>query len=454
MTQALTEFVRALRASDVRVSTAESIDAAATVEVIGFDDRGLLKESLSQVLAKSPDDKQRFADCFERFFFADDMRGIDTASDGDVASDDPPSDAGDPDPSAQDPTGDGSDGGLISMMTGANRADLQIAVANAARAAGVANIRLFTQRGMYMRRILEIIGIEALEDDISSVDEATQAQLNTLRAQLIAEVREQVERQLLLYTANTWPSLREEILKKVPLSAVEVRDFKFMQGLVHKLAKRLVALHSRKRKVARRGHLDVRQTIRRNIEYDGLMFETVWKRKKIDRPKVVAVCDVSGSVANAARFLLLFLYSVTEVIPKVRAFAFSNQLAEITDLFLESSAEDAISSALQKHGWGSTDYGRALADLEASVLDDIDHRTTVLILGDGRSNYGDPGVIHLRKIHERARRVLWLNPEPRSFWNTGDSEMRRLGSACDRVDSCRSIQDLERLVSEIMRTAA
>lgn len=453
MTQVLTNFVRALRASNVRVSTAESIDAAATVDVIGFDDRSLLKESLSQVLAKSLDDKQRFAECFDRYFFADEMRGIDIPSDDDANPGDPPSNAGDIESPGVSAEGDGASSAIANTLTGANRAELQVAVANAARAAGVANIRLFTQRGMYMRRILEIIGIEALEDNISNANEGEQAQLSGLRAQLIAEVREHVERQLLLYTANTWPDLRTEILQKVPLSGVEVRDFKFMQGLVHKLAKRLVALHSRKRKVARRGHLDVRQTIRRNIEYDGLMFDTVWKRKKIDRPKVVAVCDVSGSVANAARFLLLFLYSVTEVIPKVRAFVFSNQLAEITDLFQQASAEDAITAALQQHGWGSTDYGRALGDLESMVLDDIDHRTTVLILGDGRSNYGDPGVEHLRKIHDRARRVLWLNPEPRAFWNSGDSEMRRLGSACDRVDSCRSIQDLERLVSEIMRTA-
>jgi len=453
MTQVLSDFIRALRATDVRVSTAESIDAAATLDAVGFDDRGLLKESLSQVLAKSVEEKVRFADCFERFFFADDMRGVETADDEGTDEDsdaEPPSIPGESEMPGQ--AGEGS--GLAGMMAGANRADLQIAVANAAREAGVANIRLFTQRGMFMRRILELIGIEALEGAIrDTTDEAAAEEMSRTRAQLIEEVRAQVDRQLLLYTANSWPELREQILQKTPLSAIEVRDFKFMQALVRKLAKRLVALHSRKRKIARRGHLDIRRTIRRNIEYDGLLFETVWKRKKIERPKVVAVCDVSGSVANAARFLLLFLYSVTEVIPKVRAFAFSNQLAEITDLFKDLSAEEAIAAALQKHGWGSTDYGRALADLEEMVLDDIDHRTTVLIVGDGRSNYGDPGVGHLRKIHERARRVLWLNPEPRAFWNSGDSEMRRLSSACDRVDVCRSIQDLERLVSELMRTA-
>tara|TARA_R110002096_G_scaffold16329_15_gene56019 strand:- start:775 stop:2166 length:1392 start_codon:yes stop_codon:yes gene_type:complete len=462
MTQVLTDFIRALRATNVRISTSESIDAAAAVDAIGFDDRALLKESLSQVLAKTPEEKQSFADCFERFFFAEDMGGVDAldppASATDASADDEPAQAGGTGcagEAGESGEGEGGEGGLATMMAGGGgRAELQMAVANAAREAGVANIRLFTQRGMFMRRILEIIGIETLEAAIRDAGDPVRAEaLTNLRAQLIAEVREQVERQLLLYTANAWPELREEILQKTPLSAVEVRDFKFMQALVHKLAKRLVALHSRKRKVARRGQLDVRQTIRRNIEYDGLLFETVWKRKKVERPKVVAVCDVSGSVANAARFLLLFLYSVTEVIPKVRAFAFSSQLAEITALFEHKAAEEAIGEALQKHGWGSTDYGRALSDLEAQVLDDIDHRTTVLILGDARSNYGDPGVASLRRIHERARRVLWLNPEPKAFWNSGDSEMRRLGTACDRVDSCRSIRDLERLVGEIMRTA-
>ncbi len=453
MTQVLTDFIRALRATNVRISTSESIDAATAVDAIGFDDRALLKESLSQVLAKTPEEKASFAECFERFFFAEDMGGVDALEPSEPAADTSADDeaAGEGDSGE----GEGGEGALATMMAGGGgRAELQMAVANAAREAGVANIRLFTQRGMFMRRILEIIGIETLEATIRDAgDPARTEALTNLRAQLIAEVREQVERQLMLYTANAWPELREEILQKTPLSAVEVRDFKFMQALVHKLAKRLVALHSRKRKVARRGQLDVRQTIRRNIEYDGLLFETVWKRKKVERPKVVAVCDVSGSVANAARFLLLFLYSVTEVIPKVRAFAFSSQLAEITELFEHKAAEDAIGEALHRHGWGSTDYGRALADLETQVLDDIDHRTTVLILGDARSNYGDPGVASLRRIHERARRVLWLNPEPKAFWNSGDSEMRRLSTACDRVDSCRSIRDLERLVGEIMRTA-
>ena len=193
--------------------------------------------------------------------------------------------------------------------------------------------------------------------------------------------------------------------------------------------------------------------MRKNLEYDGLLFKTVWKKTRVDRPKVIAVCDVSGSVAQVARFMLLFLYSMNEVIPKVRAFAFSNYLGEVTHLFEELSVEDALTETISKWGMGSTDYGGAISDLERLIVDDLDQKTTVLILGDARSNYGDPGERALRRIQERARRVLWLNPEPRSFWNTGDSEMQKLGTACHRVEPCRTLKHLERVVSEIARTA-
>jgi len=158
-------------------------------------------------------------------------------------------------------------------------------------------------------------------------------------------------------------------------------------------------------------------------------------------------------VSNVARFLLLFLYSVSEVLPHVRAFVFSSMLAEVTELFATHELEEAVSLTLQRHGWGSTDYGMAFSQLVEQVLDDIDHRTTVLILGDGRSNYGYAGLRELRLVHERARRVIWLNPEPRAFWSVGDSEMHRLATACDRVEPCRSLRQLERVVGELMRSA-
>lgn len=457
MTQVLSNFIRALRAADVRVSTAESIDAAATLDIVGFAERGLLKGALSQVLAKTPEDKSRFHACFDRFFTFEDVRslneGNDTAPDafhdGTNAAEDGAQSIG-----ASAP----GDDNLLAVLEGGDTAALQQMMARAARNVQLQNIQIFTQRGMYMRRMLEDMGIDAVDDRLFELartgdHETTFERLREAKARLTEQVSEVVDRQMLMYTANAWPRLREEVLQKTPLARIEMRDSKVMQELAFKLAKRLIALHSRRRRVARRGHLDVRHTIRRNIEYDGLLFDTVWKRVRVDRPKIIAVCDVSGSVAAVARFLLLFLYSVTEMIPKVRAFAFSSHLGEVTDMFERLTVEDALTQTLQQYGQGSTDYGGALGELERLCLNEIDHRTTVLILGDARSNYGDPGDHSLRRIHERARRVLWLNPEPRSFWNTGDSEMRKLGSACDRVEPCRSLRHLERIVSEIARTA-
>ncbi|MGE0384631.1 MAG: VWA domain-containing protein [Gammaproteobacteria bacterium] len=462
MTQVLSNFIRALRAADVRVSTAESIDAAAVLEIVGFDDRTLVRDALSQALAKSIDDKQRFDECFERYFRFEDVQST-RSRDGEAAQDDEgtaPMRAAEEGSAAGtgSAAGGGSGESLVSILERGDDAALQQRIAAAAVQVQLANIRFFTQRGIYLRRILEHIGLQELEDAIDALsrrraDAARAARLEELRARLIEQVGGVVERQMLMYTANAGQRLREEILQKTALTRLEHRDFRVMQALIRKLAKRLVALHSRRRHVARRGKLDVRHTIRRNIEYDGLLFETVWKKVRVDRPKVIAVCDVSGSVAKVARFLLLFLYSVTEVIPKVRAFAFSGRLGEVTDLFARSDVEEAIERTLHDWGHGSTDYGAAFAELERLAGDEVDHRTTVLILGDARSNYGDPGDAALRRIHERARRVIWLNPEPRTLWNYGDSVMRKLGASCDRVEACRSVTHLERIVSEIARTA-
>ena len=464
MSVVLGDFLHALRAADVRVSTSEGIDAAAVLGALGFDDRALLKTALSQVLAKTIDDKQRFDACFDRYFHAEDLHGLRRLDNGDDSADEAgergAAGAGGAAPGGQDALSTGEPGpsqSLEALLDSGDRAQLQLALAAAAREAGVTDIKLFTQRGMYARRILETMGVEALERRLYELrHEDDEVAANELRARLAVlrdDVIALVDRQLLLLTSNAGVRLREEILQQASLTRADVGDFRIMQTLVRKLARRLVALHSRRRIVAQRGKLDVRHTIRRNIEFDGLLFDIVWRRKKIERPKIIAVCDVSGSVANVARFLLLFLYSVSEVLPKVRAFVFSSVLAEVTELFATHEVEDAVNLVLQRHGWGSTDYGMAFSQLVEQALDDIDHHTTVLILGDGRSNYGYAGLRELRLIHERAKRVIWLNPETRTFWQVGDSEMPRLATACDRVDTCRSLRQLERLVGELMRSA-
>lgn len=482
MTEVLGDFIRALRAADVRISTSESIDAGNVLDLVGFGDRAILRDGLSQVLAKSEYEKEAFRDTFDRFFAFDQFKA---KAPGEASNDDQSEDSSEGEGEGESEGGQqgqpggmpGQGGGgerkgapageggeqqsldLVEMLESGDQAALQMALANAAREAQLNRIRLFTQRGMYVRRMMEIMGLDGLQDEIErredSGEQARADNLRELRDQLRGDVRDYVEKQLEIFTANSGRQLREEVLSQVRLGNIDARDMKILRVLVAKMAKRLVALHSRRRKVDKRGQLDVRRTIRANVEFDGLMFHTIWKQKKVDRPKVMAICDVSGSVAQVARFLLMFLYSVQEVLPRVRSFAFSGQLGEVTQLFETSrKIEDAINGALREHGSGSTDYGQAFVDFERLALDDIDHRTTVLILGDGRSNYSDPRGDILKKIHARARRVIWLNPEGKSNWNSGDSEMKRLQPYCDTAVTCASLKDLERVVSELLRHAS
>ncbi len=163
-----------------------------------------------------------------------------------------------------------------------------------------------------------------------------------------------------------------------------------------------------------------------------------------------ALCDVSGSVSRVARFLLYLLYGLSDVLPNVRTFAFSNRLGEVSDQFRDKPIEAAIEEALFDWGKGNTDYGRAFLDFRELALNDVDHRSTVIILGDARNNYYEPHVDRLKAISQRAKRVLWLNPEPRENWGEGDSEMPRFAPHCFRVSRCNSLSDLERFAEALV----
>ena len=444
MTEVLGDFIRALRSADVRVSTSESIDAGRVVGLVGLDDRMTLRDALGQVLAKSEDEKAAFEETFDTFFAFDQFKSRPPAANDDRADsadgaeaeggegeDGSPQQSGSPSaPGSGGMSGEPGEGGepapatdLASLLERGDQAELQMALAEGARQAQLNRIRLFTQRGMFTRRIMELMGLDGLNEEIEQRERDGNAagaeSLSELREGLRGQVRDYVEKQLEIFTANSGRQLREEVLAQVRLSNIDRSDMKIMRELVRKMAKRLIALHSRRKKVSRRGVLDVRRTIRANIEYDGLMF----------------------------------LYSLQEVLPGVRSFAFSGQLGETTSLFEREKLEEALVEVLRDFGGGSTDYGQAFMDFEQIALDDVDHRTTVLILGDARSNYGDPRGDILKKIHARARRVVWLNPEPRTMWNSGDSEMRKLQPYCDKAVTCASLKDLERVVSDLLRSA-
>ena len=493
MDRTLTRFIAALRNADVRVSTAETLDALSAVELVGYSDRELLKNTLSLMLPKTVDEKDAFEVTFDRFFAFEDVEGsADAGTAGNGADGQGQGEGG--------AEGEAGTGGTANAGTGAgsrksknqflaaaseddeeealgtgdmasprselgqllmqdSRVELTVRMADSAKAVNLEQIQVFTQKGLYTRRIMDEMGLPDLQREINELrfsgalpERRLSQELQKRRERLREQVRDYVERQFLLHADATGRRLREQLLRRVKLSNVEHRNFRLIQEVVFKMAKKLVALYSRRKKVFRRGQLHVPRTLRRNMAYDGNIFDLHWKSVKIDRPKVFAICDVSGSVANYARFMLMFLYSLEEVMPKVRSFAFSSDLAEVTELFERNGIEDAIAKTLRDYGGGSTDYGQAFEDFRHKCLDDVDNRTTIIILGDARNNYGEPRAEILKEMYDRAKRVLWLNPEPRATWNVGDAEMRRYVAYVHQAEECNSLLHLERVVGNLLRT--
>ena len=478
----LVEFVQVLRTADVKVSPAETLDAMETLDIIGIENRVLLKNSLSMVLSKNPEEKEAFNTSFDRFFSFNKFSSENNAT---ALDDDTRQDDGEFDPESDSPnqqSGQGGQGGgqgggteasgeldfeqlaaqseLGKLLLSGDRMKVMIKMAEAGRQVNVNEIVVFTQKGLYTRKIMEAMGLKGLQDEVGELQEEggrpqmhLAGQLKSARDYLREQVRDYVEKQFFLHADESGKQLREELLKKVKLSNLEKRNFKDVQEIVFKMAKKLVSIHSKRRKTFKRGQLDIRKTLRSNMQYDGMLFDLKWKSQKVDRPKVICICDVSGSVSNYSRFLLMFLYSLAEILPKVRSFAFSSDLGEVTRLFQQSKLEDAMAKTMRDYGNGSTDYGQMLADFRSHVLKDVDSKTTVIILGDARNNYGDPKSEILREVYNKAQRVIWLNPEPKSSWTVGDAEMKKYAPCCHQTEVCNSLVHLERVVGNLLRVA-
>jgi uncharacterized protein with von Willebrand factor type A (vWA) domain len=444
MEQIIEDFILALRSSGARISIPESIDAMNTVKLTGYDDREVLKDSLSAVLAKSLYEKEIFEACFDRFFsFKTFSEHVDSSSDSIE-------------------TEIQEENSLLSqMILSGDTGGLAASIKEAANEVHITGMQFFTQKGLYMHRILRHMGIEDLKRDIKRLsiedtDGSTKMaeKLDKGREYLFENVKDFVEQQFSLFSKPTQENLLEDYLKHIKLSNLEQRDFHRMHVIIQKMVKRLSDIHSRRKKVFKRGQLDFRKTLRNNITYQGLIFDIHWKKKKVDRPDVVAICDVSRSVEAVARFLLLFLYSLNKSLAKIRTFIFCSNLIEVSHIFDEYPVEEALIKLQGGMGLGiilgRTDYGQAFCDFEKDWSHIVTNKTTVLILGDARNNYCDPQVRILKSIQERSKRLIWLNNEPRSFWGIGDSEMKRYLPYCHVAKQCNTVTHLERVVDSLL----
>lgn len=449
------DFIGALREAGLPVSPAESLDALNAIKLLGLENRKTTKTVLALTLVKRQTDQVIYEQLFDLYF-----TGVEKVKQTDSDKLLPEeqkntSEAG----LGENEQESGADEYAASSALGQSlnqKQDMSLAIAQAALAEKLSSIVLFTQKNHFAYKIMQRLGDEALSAEIradasSPAQKDLQRELIKSRARLLEQVKDYVEQQYMIFARHKGLKFREEHLQQAKLSQLEHIDYTLMQRLVQRAARKLATQHSRRRLTRKRGLLDVRKTIAANAAFDGALFHTRWKATRVDRPKIVAICDVSGSVSRVARFLLLFLYSLQDVIPKVRSFVFASEMVEVTQLLEQENIELALEEIMQRWGGLSTDYGEALAGFQEQALASIDNKTTVILLGDARNNQGDGRTDIWQKVFRQSKRVLWLNPEQRNSWDSGDSIMSQYSPWCSSVEPCRNLKDIEGIFSRLLK---
>lgn len=449
------ELVRVARRAGLKASPAESLDAIQAASTVGLSDKRMLKTALAATLVKREEDLPTFDRVFEQFFRVDagGRRGaLDKLRAEGAAQED--IDALAQRIEAMQVAGGG--GGLNALLEGG--AELDERIQAAMQRAQVGRMVSPMQVGLYSMRTLDQLGapemqaqIDALREedelDPSLIDTLAQ-QLDTLRRRVRSQVREDFAR----LNPDALAQSRQQRLERQALAALKLDEADDVQREVRRLGETLKDRMERMRRRARVGHLDVRRTVRASLKTACVPMAPVFRKKRKDRPKLIVLCDISDSVRAAARFLLVLVYAMQEAFARTRSFVFVRDMGEVTDLFDQHSIEEAIGKAFlgeTVNVGASSDYGRSLGQFVEHHLDAIDRRTTVVILGDGRNNYLDPNFDALKRIGQRAARVVWLNPEPKSSWGFGDSEMERYATLVDFTASVRSLKELRDAVTRL-----
>jgi len=469
MQKPLGDFIHALREHGLPVSPAESLDAMQAVRLIGIDEPVQLRSALGMTLAKTQDHLILVESLFQQFFQLGEQgepakqgESIEKENSADTQEKSTPqAQEGQPSEANTALAGAPSSGDIEASPLGQQLLDneqaaLSVAIAVAGAQTGAQKMQAVTQQSQVAYRIMRELGNDALNHELLALSEDTEQstryhELKRRQKQLQQQVREYVEQQYLLFTLPKGKQLRTKNLQRVKLTNVDYHYQAQMGQLIQQAAKKLASLHGRRRKVSKRGLLDVRRTIAANAAFDGLLFHTKWKATRIERPKVLVICDVSGSVSRVARFLLLFLHSLQDVLPKVRSFVFASDMGEVTELFERMPVEEALAEVMEQWANRPTDYGRALEDFKHLALDDIDPKTTVIMLGDARNNQADGRTDIWQQVYQRSQRVLWLNPEGRFSWDSGDSIISEYAPYCSKVEPCNSLSDINRILSSLLK---
>jgi len=471
MQKKILEFTNILRKSGIRVSTAEAIDAFKALDELSFDDRETFKDALRTTMVKRGEEVETYDQLFDLFWsgFYDNLR----ESFGEAANGLPEGidlerllqQIAEALKNLKGDFGDLSE--LAKALLTADLSMMEQLIRDAAEQAGTGRIENFLQVGFFSRRTLDQMDLDGaggeLRDLASRLAEAglsaeeIQA-LRTLIEGLMEAARKSVraytERELQKQNHDYMEKFRRETLLEKSFYHLTEAEIRKMREVVERLAQKIKNIMSIRRRRLRKGKLDLRQTLRRNMPHGGVPFDLIFKQRKKDRPKLVILCDVSSSVANVSRFMLQFVYSLQEAFTKIRAFVFVAELGEVTRIFQEKDISEAIEEALEGgdviNVYTRSNFGYAFHYFWQNHLSAIDKKTTVLILGDARNNYNDPRAWCLRDIHNKAKNVVWLNPESPSAWGFGDSVMNKYVPYTDVADECRNLRQLTAMIDRLV----
>jgi uncharacterized protein with von Willebrand factor type A (vWA) domain len=445
-------FADALRKEGVAIGTSELNDAFAALGEIDWVRQGPFREALAATLAKSPEDRRVFELVFERYFF----RATEGAAlehgvrEGGAAGEDP----------------DGITGGerldyeaLREQILDAIRRGDEAALRDLARLA----IAAFGRRGegsgvlgVDVQRIRRALGLRSEPGGLVKGEgapmELTREQIREFEQHLRRELeRAQIERTQALPPSRPLTELDRQ------LPTGPAQDLAAVHRVVMQLKRRLATQGHQARGRKRHAHVDVRRTMRASLETGGVPVVLKFRPNRPRRPELYVLCDVSTSVTSASVFFLSVLHALHDSFRRMRSFVFVERISEVTDVFARERSFKAVSDAISKDAGvadvsGYTDYGRVWREFLQLVEDDLHPRATVIVLGDARTNGRDPRADVFAHIAERAGRTFWLNPEPRLYWNYGDSVIAAYEKHCDAYE-CWTTPQLEDFVRALTRPA-
>lgn len=462
MVDLLTDFIRELRAAGIPVSMVESIDAMEAVKHIDLGDRSALKAALGATLVKNARHYQAFDLAFEVFFahhrpLASDQPGPASSADGSGSRGGPG--AGEVDELMESIYRALMGGDLGTLQAVARRAVEELSGIEPGRPVGGTYYLYRTLRRLDIDALLRRMLDRALEDvdpDDTLDARLAREEVEGLIARLRQEIADEIRRRLVADRGrqSVARTLRQPLVEDLDLMHATRVELAQIEDVVEPLTRKLAARLARRRRLLRAGRLDFRKTVRRSLATGGVPMEPVFRKARPHRPEVFLICDISGSMATFARFTLQFTYAMSTHFSKLRSFVFIDTVDEVTDYFgpgvdfpeaLNRIATEAEAVWLDGH----SDYGNSLARFLERYGGEVTPRTTVIVTGDARNNYRPPRAELLEEIASKARALYWLNPEPRSYWDTGDSVLGKYEPFCDGAFEVRTLRQLEQFVEQL-----